>query len=185
MKKTLIFLALAATCLAAQAQNLGQFEWKLVPPAEAGMTQADPANGIAAAYFMAHSDGPRDPVNTFQETLYKSMGQQASGIPSDVRMTTLEFKENSNGEKLQMDFYRAAGDTQKRPTIIFSFGGGWAGGDRLIYREVAPRYVRHGINVAAIERAEAPSGLHPFRPPIHQRHYDFRCGSLRCYALHP
>ena len=41
MKKTLIFLALAATCLAAQAQNLGQFEWKLVPPAEAGMIQAD------------------------------------------------------------------------------------------------------------------------------------------------
>ena len=146
---------------------------------------ADPANGIAAAYFMAHSDGPREPVNAFQETLYESMVQQASGIPSDVRMTTLEFKENSNGEKLQMDFYRAAGDTRKRPTIIFSFGGGWAGGDRLIYREVAPRYVRHGINVAAIERAEAPSGLHPFRPPIHQRHYDFRCGSLRCYALHP
>lgn len=112
---------------------------------------ADPANGIAAAYFIAHSDGPREPVNAFQETFYKSMGQQASGIPSDVRMTTLEFKENSNGEKLQMDFYRAAGDTRKRPTIIFSFGGGWAGGDRLIYREVAPRYVRHGINVAAID----------------------------------
>ena len=112
---------------------------------------ADPANGIAAAYFMAHSDGPREPVNAFQETFYKSMGQQASGIPSDVRMTTLEFKENSNGEKLQMDYFRAAGDTQKRPTIIFSFGGGWAGGDRLIYREVAPRYVRHGINVAAID----------------------------------
>lgn len=41
MKRILLTAALATTFMAAQAQNSGQFEWKLVPPAEAGMTQAD------------------------------------------------------------------------------------------------------------------------------------------------
>ncbi len=115
---------------------------------------ADPANGIAGTYFMANPDGPREPVNAFQETLYKINGAavaQSPGIPEDVQMTTLDFSKNTNGETLQLDYYRAAGDTLKRPVIILSFGGGWAGGDRLTYRQIAPRYVRHGINVAAID----------------------------------
>ena len=80
----------------------------------------------------------------------KALFQQPP-VPEDIQMTTHDYSVNTNGDTLRLDFFRAAGDTQKRPTIILSFGGGWAGGDRFTYRQIAPRYVRHGINVAAID----------------------------------
>ena len=72
-------------------------------------------------------------------------------ITEDVQMTVCDFSVNYNGDTLRLDYFRAAGDTQKRPTLILSYGGGWVGGERTMYRQIAPRYVRHGINVAAID----------------------------------
>ena len=76
---------------------------------------------------------------------------QLPPVPEDVEMITRDFGVNTNGDTLRLNFFRAAGDSEKHPTMILSFGGGWAGGDKEVYTQVAPRYVRHGINIAAID----------------------------------
>ncbi len=89
-------------------------------------------------------------MTAFSQELSELLLQYQS-IPEDIQMTTCDYSVNTNGDTLRLDFFRLAGDTQKHPTMILSFGGGWAGGDRFMYRQLAPRYVRHGINVAAID----------------------------------
>lgn len=53
-------------------------------------------------------------------------------------------------DTLTLNYYRAVGDTRKRPTVIFSFGGGWAGGEKEVYKWVG-RFVKHGLNAACID----------------------------------
>lgn len=76
--------------------------------------------------------------------------EAATALPDWVQQETYTFAKK-DGADLKFDLYRAKGDTQKRPTIICSFGGGWAGGDRFAYQALAPRFIEKGINAVCVD----------------------------------
>lgn len=75
---------------------------------------------------------------------------QDMSLPEWVQQETFTFAKK-DGSELKFDLYRAKGDIEKRPTIICSFGGGWAGGDRFAYKMLAPRFIEKGINAVCVD----------------------------------
>jgi acetyl esterase/lipase len=52
--------------------------------------------------------------------------------------------------ELRLDLYRPAGADAPLPAVIFIHGGGWCGGEKADYREMAARVAAHGYLCASI-----------------------------------
>ena len=90
------------------------------------------------------------------DNLYDALGDSSAPdpkyvvpLPDGVRAENYTYSVIGK-DTLTLNYYRAVGDTRKRPTIIFSFGGGWAGGEKEVYKWVG-RFVKHGLNAACID----------------------------------
>lgn len=69
-------------------------------------------------------------------------------LPQGAVMETFTYAVKGN-DTLKLDYFRMEGDTQPRPIMILSFGGGWWTGSRF---SMAPEmYLLKGYNVACID----------------------------------
>ncbi len=79
------------------------------------------------------------------------------GAPAPVAVETMVFE---TGQKLSLDFYRAAGSA-KVPCVIVVHGGGWDNGTREEIAHFNHWLARTGYAVAAIDYRLAPKAVWP------------------------
>jgi acetyl esterase/lipase len=53
--------------------------------------------------------------------------------------------------ELLLDLYRPAGEVSRRPAVVFIHGGGWCGGEKEHYRDLAAQVASRGYTCASVD----------------------------------
>ena len=123
----------------------------LTPVARAWSATRGLDAGLQKAFGPAGSDTALHPI------ALRSLFQKPD--LSGVTVATAKYA-TRDGQPLELDLYRATGDTTMRPLIVTIHGGSWAGGARTELPELNYHLARRGYAVAALGYRFAPK--HPF-----------------------
>ena len=104
------------------------------------------------------------------QTTPKVLNPMAPTPDTVTQIMDVVFKE-IDGIKLGMDIYHPRGDKTPNPLILITHGGGWEGGDKLVYRPYGINFAALGYTVASINyrlsgQAPFPAAIEDIRDAV-------------------